>query len=299
MNLRALDLNLLVVLDALLDEAHVTRAAQRLAMSQPATSSALDRCRHVFKDPLLERIGSAMRLTPRALALKGPLKAVLAGVSGIVDAGDQAWTQVRQSVRLLCSDSPALAVVIGLHGRLRESAPNIDLVVMPWRGAEDAQARLARSEADLAVSVLPSLGEEFRRVEVLQESYLVAMRKGHPAARKFDLAKWLAWPHVMVSGRGDSRGAVDEQLQAMGLSRRVGMVLPSFLMVPPLLRRSDMIALLPGRCVTAGEREGLAVFEPPLPVQGFPLHLAWHARRDNDPAIRHVAQLIREELLAL
>ena len=299
MNLRALDLNLLVVLDALLDEAHVTRAAQRLAMSQPATSSALDRCRHVFKDPLLERIGTGMRLTPKALALKAPLKAVLAGVSGIVDSGAREWTQVRQSVRLLSSDNPAMMVVIGLHERLARTAPNIDLIVMPWRGAPDAQARLARSEADLAVSVLPSLGEEFRRIEVLQESYVVALREGHPAADGFDLTKWLAWPHVMVSGRGETRGPVDDQLQALGLSRRVGVVLPSFLMVPPLLRRSDMIALLPSRCVSAGQREGLVVFEPPLKVEGFALHLAWHTRRDNDPAVRHVAELVREELLAL
>lgn len=295
MNLRAVDLNLLVVLDALLDEGHVSRAAARLGLSQPATSSALDRCRHLFGDPLLERGRGVMRPTPKAEALRGRLKALLAQVEAVLDPPVVDLARISQVVRIVMADHPATAIVGPLHDRLGQGAPGIDLVVQPWHGAAAALDLLARGAADLAVSVFPRLDPSFRRRDLLEERYVVLMRHGHPAARRFDLDRWLAYPHILVSGRGDTRGALDDALAREGRSRRVGLVVPSFLMVPPLVAGSDLIAMLPSRCLPAGP--GFAVRDPPIPVEGFPLHLAWHVRRDRDPAVRHVAGLI-EDLLA-
>jgi DNA-binding transcriptional LysR family regulator len=164
---------------------------------------------------------------------------------------------------------------------------------MPWHGAADVTERLARGDVDLAVSVLPPLGSQFHRIELLHETYVVAMRKGHPAADAFSLDAWLSYPHILVSGRGDTHGALDEALAAFGRSRRVGLVMPSFLMVPPTLESSDMIALLPRHCLPVDHEGRLAVFEPPIRVEGFPLHIAWHKRRDGDVAVQHVAELVR------
>ncbi|PZW50330.1 DNA-binding transcriptional LysR family regulator [Humitalea rosea] len=295
-NLRAVDLNLLVVLDALLDEAHVTRAADRLGLSQPATSSALDRCRHLFADPLLERGRGVMRRTARAEALRAPLKTLLGQMAAVLDPPVLDLAQLRQSIRITMADHPAVAVLGDLLPRLAATAPGLDLVIQPWHGAAAALEALAKGQSDLALSVFPAVEAAFRREEVLREHYLVVMRKDHPAAACFDLDQWLAWPHVLVSGRGETRGALDEALLRHGRTRRVGLVVPSFLMVPPLLVGSGLIAMLPSRCLPAGAEESLAVFPPPIAVEGFPLHLAWHARRDEDRALRHVGALIRQIL---
>jgi DNA-binding transcriptional LysR family regulator len=116
------------------------------------------------------------------------------------------------------------------------------------------------------------------------------MRHGHPAAEAFDLDRWLAYPHVVVSGRGATVTPLDATLAARGLARRVGVVVPSFLMVPPLLAGSDLIALLPTRCIPPGA--ALTVRPPPIAVDGFRLDLAWHDRRGGDPVVMHVVEIM-------
>jgi len=294
MNLRSVDLNLLVVLDALLDEAHVSRAADRLGLSQPAASSALDRCRHLFGDPLLERGRGLMRLTPKAEALREPLKNVLAELSAVLDPPKVDLKTLRQAVRIVMADHPATIIAGPLLERLARSAPGIDLILQPWHSATAALDSLAKGTTDLATSVFPVIDPSFRRKDLLQERYLVVMRKGHPAAKGFDLDRWLAYPHVLVSGRGEARGALDDALARQGRTRRIGIVVPSFLMVPALLTGSNLIAMLPSRCLPAKPERTFAIFEPPIAVEGFPLHLAWHVRRDQDPGVQHVASVIQD-----
>jgi len=101
---------------------------------------------------------------------------------------------------------------------------------------------------------------------------------------------------VLVSGRGEKHGALDDALVAQGRTRRVGIVVPSFVMVLPLLENSDYIAMLPSRCVTDEHRPRLVTLDPPIPIEGFTLHLAWHARHDGDMAVKHVAQAIQAAL---
>ncbi|ATU90778.1 LysR family transcriptional regulator [Phyllobacterium zundukense] len=297
MNLRSVDLNLLVVLDALLDEAHVSRAADRLGLSQPAASSALERCRHLFNDPLLERGKGMMRLTPKAESLRVPIKNLLAEVEAVLDPPAIDLATLRQTVRVVMADYPAVVIVGPLHQELAKSAPGIDLVIRPWHGGpSDALDGLAKGTIDLAASVFPKIDVSFRRHELLQEHYVVMMRKEHPAAAGFNLEKWLAFPHVLVSGRGHTSGALDEALTVYGKERRVGIVVPSFLMVPLLLAQSDLIAMIPSLCVPKDGAKNFALFEPPIPVDGFALHLAWHVRRDQDPAVQHVAGIIQRLL---
>ena len=292
-NLRGVDLNLLVVLDALLGEAHVSRAAARLGLSQPAASAALDRLRHLFGDPLLLRGRGGMRLTPAAQALRPRLHAALASVRAVLDAPAPDLLVLRQDVRLVMADAPAALVVAALVPRLARTAPGLRPVLLPWRGAADAAERLERGEADLAASVLPPLGPAFRQEALGWQHYVVAMRPGHPAAGG-GLEAWLAYGHVVVSGQGEAATLVDAALRARGLSRRVAAVVPSFLMVPPLLHGSDLLALVPAGCLPRDAP--LHAMPPPLPVDGFRLGLAWHARRDGDPAVRHVAAEIRAVL---
>ncbi|SEF64400.1 LysR family transcriptional regulator [Bosea lathyri] len=292
MNLRGVDLNLLVILDALLDEAHVSRAAERVGLSQPAASSALERCRQLFGDRLLERGAGGMVLTPRAQALAQPVKDVLAGMAVLLEPRRPDLGAIRQTVRVLMSDQPAAAIAPALQAQLARTAPGITLAIMPWHGADAALEGLARGAIDLAVSVFPMVEADFTRKELFRERYLVALRQHHPALDGFDLDRWLAFPHVLVSGRGETQGALDEALARLGRTRRIGFVVPSFLMVPPLLAGSDLIALLPSRCLPPATRADLVALPPPIPVEGFPLHIAWHRRRGSDAGVQHVAGLV-------
>lgn len=296
MNLRSVDLNLLVILDALLDERHVSRAAQRLCLSQPATSSALERCRALFGDRLLERAGGGMRITAKGESLRGPLKAALAAAASVFGDEPPDLMRIRQTVRITMADLAASLLVGSLFARVRHDAPGLCLAVLPWHGAAAAAEALARGDADLAVSVFDTDDPAIRRRIVSRERYAVVMRRGHPAAAAFDLDAWLAHPHLLVSGRAVAGGTLDEALAAIGRSRRIGLVLPSFLVALSVVESSDLIAMLPVRCVDDANRSRFAVFEPPVAVDGFPLHLAWHGRRDGDVAVQHVAAIIAELL---
>lgn len=292
MNLRSVDLNLLVALDALLDEVHVSRAAMRIGLSQPAMSNALDRCRQLFGDELLERDARAMRLTPRAEALRKPLKSVLADLAVLLRSQSQELATLKQTVRVLLPDAPAHLLLQPLLAQLACTASQLQLVARPWNGAGAALESLAKGELDLAISVFPDVPDTIQRVELFVETYCVVMRKGHPAADCFGLSTWLSYPHVLVSGHGATSSPLDARLHELGLMRRVGLVVPSFFVVPAVLLAADYVSLLPRRCLPADWAEHYAVFDPPLSVDGFPLHLAWHKRRSTDVAVQHVARLI-------
>lgn len=296
MNLRTVDLNLLVILDALLDEAHVSRAGERLGLSQPAASSALERCRHLFGDPLLLRGRGRMRLTAKAQALRRPLREILAQVTALLDPPEPDLTCLVRIVRVMTAELPPALVTGRVYERLRQTAPGLTLAILPWQGAQATLEALAQGRADLAISVFPTIDADFTRRELLRERYVVAMRGDHPAQDRFDLDCWLAFPHVLVSGRGETHGPLDEALARLGRKRHIGLVVPSFLSVPPLLLASDLIALLPSRTLPPEEADRFAIFEPPVAVEGFPLHLAWHRRSESDPAVQHVARLVEAVL---
>lgn len=296
MNLRSIDLNLLVALDALLDEVHVSRAAMRIGLSQPAMSNALERCRYVFDDELLERGRRAMRLTPKAESLREPLKNVLADVGALLRPQILDLASLRQTIRVLLPDAPPTLVLQPLLTRLAHTAPQLQIVACPWHGASAALESLAQGALDLAVSVFPSAPDSIQKIELFNETYCVVTRKDHPAAQRFSLSQWLKYPHILVSGHGDTTSPIDTRLSLLGYKRTVGFVVPTFSMVPAVLLVSDYISLLPSKCLPLDWEKAFAVFEPPLAVEGFPLHLAWHKRRAQDAAVQHVVALIREIL---
>lgn len=293
MNLRGVDLNLLVILDALLDEAHVSRAAARIGLSQPATSSALERCRHLFDDPLLQRTEGGMRLTAKAEALREPLRLALAQVATAIGIAPPSLAETQAEVHVIMADLLGAIVAPTLYRMLAEAAPGVQLVLHPWGGGQAALAATAKGGVDIVVSVLPRVdARQFHVEDVLDEHYVVAMRAGHPAAGEFGLESWLAWSHVLTSAGGVMNTSVDDTLLAMGRERRVGAVVPSFLLVPDLLQGTDLIALVPSICGDVCERAGLVLFDPPIDVPGFTLRLAYHRRRQDDAAVRYIAKSV-------
>lgn len=163
MNLRSVDLNLLVVLDALLDEKHVSRAADRVGLSQPAASAALQRCRHLFCDELLERGRGTMRRTPKADSLRAPLKALLASATELIDPPQVPLAEIKTTMRLTMADLPPLLVIEPLLADLSVSAPGIDVILQPWHGLEATVRALVDGATDIAVSVFPPADDELHR----------------------------------------------------------------------------------------------------------------------------------------
>jgi DNA-binding transcriptional LysR family regulator len=272
MNLRSVDLNLLVILEALLEEAHVTRAANRLALSQSATSNALDRCRQLFDDPLLTRIKGRMTLTARAERLRGPVSKLLAEVRTVVahesDSGPPSGT-----VRIGMADVLVSSFGGHLYRRLSEIAPRVRTSYFPWTGSADLLRMIEQGDLDLSVSIFPSHFPKVRAVELAYSHYRIALRTQHPALSDFNLDTWLRYEHVVVSSRGSERGALDDALHALGRTRCVALVVPSFLNAVQVLRDTDLIGLIPDIAIQRSSSEGIITLAPPIPVGGFPLYL--------------------------
>jgi DNA-binding transcriptional LysR family regulator len=290
--LRAVDLNLLVILDALLEERHVSRAAVRLNLSQPATSGALARCRRLFDDPLLERRDGAMHLTSKGEELHRKVGAVLAEARTLIDRAAPRVEDLQQNIRIVTADHMAFLIGRALYPRLKAAAPGVTLTLLPWNGAPAALEDLAKGAADLAVSLFPDASGDFRKAVLLRERWVVLLRRGHPAAADFDLQRWLAYPHILMSGAGEARAPLDERLAELDLARRIGVVVPSFLMAPTLVAASDMIAMIPSRCLPPAADQRFEVLKPPIDIPDFSLHLTWHVRREHDVGVGFVRDLL-------
>jgi len=290
--LDALDVRLLNLLDAVLDEAHLARAAARVGWSLPAAASALERCRQVLRDPLLEDGGEQMQLTVAAQALRAPVREALAARG--LQQQPVTLAQRAQRVRILMPDYPAQVVAHPLYQELAAEAPLLEIEFQPWQGDAQAAASLERGDTDLLLGALRPTNT-LRGREVLQERCVVAMRRDHPAAHQLTLRRWLDFPHLLVSCHDTLNRMLDEQLSAQGLQRRIGMVIPNFLMAPALLQGSDLIAVMPMHCVpaaTAAHPVELACLRPPLPLDAPPLRLLQHRRHAEDAAVAHVAQVL-------
>ncbi|SES46842.1 LysR family transcriptional regulator [Rhizobium sp. NFR03] len=292
--LRNVDLNLLVILDALLDEAHVGRAAARLGLSQPAASNALARARNLFDDPLLVRASAkGLQRTPRANLIREPLRLALADLSIIVEANPPPVAELQGAVRLVVSDIPAIALGARITRELARLAPGIDLIFHPWHVGDEVQ-RLTRGEIDLAVAVAPASGVSFRSEWLGEIPYSVLMRREHPSAsdETLDIDRWLASPHVVVSGHGGKRGSVDSALGKIGRERRVAIVVPTLLMALELLCETDLMATFPKAAMTSTIGMRLTTRPPPVALEPVSLYLVSHHRSTDDPAVKLVADLV-------
>lgn len=293
-NLRAIDLNLLLVLDALLQERSVTRAAGRLHLSQPAVSHALDRLRALFRDPLLERRGTQMVPTQRATELSAQLGRVLTDIQQLVDLPQTPLAQRVQTVRVAMADYPCAVLLPALWTRLQKQAPGISLVCQNWLEGPRELERLQRGDTDLALSLFGDVPDDICKEKLGVEHYIGVARRRHPLGRTPTLDAFCRYPHVLVSAVGGQRSQLDGLLAAHGHTRRVAVSVGSFLTVPSLIAASDAVALVPRSLAQLWPpAQGLMRFTPPLPPPPFDIHLGYHRRRADDPGVMAVARCLR------
>jgi len=228
MHLSGLDLNLLVTLDALLNEAHVGRAAERVGLSQPAVSHALARLREIFEDPLLVRTGARMVATPRAEALRRPLDLALEQIRGIFQPStvfDPANSNRRFALRL--SDHVLDLLLPPLLGRLSELAPGVSLDIGPWKGPASMTPELAGS-IDFVVACAAGPFSGFSGQRLFSDTEAIVARRGHPLERRLNrLDVFCATPQVAVAGRLGAEDPVDTWLRQEGVARRVALSVPA------------------------------------------------------------------------
>ncbi len=295
MDIKRIDFNLLVTLEALLAERSVSRAAQRLNLSQPALSAQLTRLREMLGDPLFVPNHRGMTPTPLALGLQAPLAAALAQLRAVVTSA-RAFDPARDdfTVHVACSDYVQSALLLDFTLALRREAPGLRIAL---RAADAArlEAQMEKGEVDLAVLTPEGIADALRSRPLFEERYVFIARNKHPALRRLlDTQRFCELEHVMVSPRGGSLTTpVDEMLDAQGLRRRVVVSASTFHSVLDLVERSDLVALVPARMVE-GRNVRVRVMAPPLPVPGFAIHMAWHNRNHGDAAQRWV----RERLVA-
>lgn len=282
-DLSRIDLNLLVLFEAVLEEGHVGRAAARMNLTPSAISHGLGRLRRLLNDPLFLRTPKGVVPTARAAELAGPVAEILARVREVVSTADpfDAATS-RRAFTIGAPDAVAGVVLPPLQARLRDIAPKVDIRarhLLPIRTGRTlegawapALAELEAREIDVATVPIAEVPARFVEQTLYVEDFVIASRADHPYARSPDLAHFCEMRHLLVSLTGDAHGFIDDHLAEHGLARRIALTVPNFMLALALVAETDLIAALPRRLVALhAARFRLAVTEAPLPLRRDPI----------------------------
>jgi DNA-binding transcriptional LysR family regulator len=292
MNWGAFDLNLLIVFDAVMQERSVTRAGGRIGLSQPAMSHALNRLRHMLKDELFVRTPQGMVPTPRAEMLAQPLRNALSEMQLALEpaAFDPAASDRRFA--LAVNNYAAVVLAPPLVAAVSAAAPSVYLDLQP-SGTLDIVERLDRGDLDLALGSMDSPGERFATTQLLEDVFVMVMRRGHPASRGSLSAKaFAALPHLEISSSREDTGFIDGWLGERGLARRIALRAP-YLSAAPILVQSDLVATLSRRVAQEFVRNHpLELRKPPYESSRVRTVMLWHRRLDRHPAHRWLRDII-------
>lgn len=293
--LRRLDLNLLLSLDALLNDPHLTRAAERLNKSQPALSHDLAKLRIVFKDPLLLRQGRGLCLSPKAAQMKTAVKNILESIQQLVldQAFDPQASQRR--FRLAMSDYGSRVLLSKLMPIIRQRAPHIQLEVVQLSRAMMLE-QVIEGRLDLAFGVFDQPRPKYIQKKILfKERFISVMDRQFLGARaNLDLATWLAYPHILVAVQTFAADEIDRVLAEMGKQRKVQLILPHWSVATEVLLGTDLILTVAEKTIQTGRLpQQLVCFTPPFSIPQFEFSMIWHRNKDVDPALQWLFGVIQ------
>jgi DNA-binding transcriptional LysR family regulator len=288
----ALDLNLLRVFDAVMATQNITRAAEELAMTQPAVSNALRRLREALGDDLLVRAGYGVTPTPRALALWPTVRDALASLQTTITPDAFDATTAKQSFLLAMADATAAMLMPALIRQMESNAPHINIRVLPLT-TRDPRALLGGGEVDLAVGHFPAvvtaialdamqtgaLGA-FTHAQLYSGEYVCVMRRDHPlASKRLTIDAYCNARHLLVSFSGRPFGFIDEALAALHRTRRIVLTVNQFFTAGRVVVGSDLLTVLPRHFLpSTGMSAELAVSELPFAVPKVQVDMVWHQR---------------------
>jgi DNA-binding transcriptional LysR family regulator len=289
-NLRSVDLNLLVVFDALMVERNVTRAAERNGLSQPAVSKALNRLRGLFDDPLFVRRDHGMQPTARALELAGPIHGALADISRTLKLPTEFEpSTATATIKVATIDLYHTKLLPSLVRHLRQHAPGVDVQVRAT-DCSRLHGQLVSGDIDIAFAPLGSKASGLRAEPLWNDRLVMLVAADNPVRLPMTIEAYAAAAHlvdaghVQVSADGVGASVVDAILAARGLRRRIALVLPHSAGIPFVVAATDLIATLPSRIVKGlVPMANVRMLTPPLPEVEVSPHMFWHPRNDAEP----------------
>lgn len=296
MRFQRLDLNLLVALDALLDEKSVSAAADRICLSQSATSSALGRLREYFGDDLLVQKGRKMVLTARAEELVEPVKAVLEQIrTTIAEAPEFDPAESDRTITIMASDYTIEVLLSQALQNITKDAPNMRFVIRPM--SENLAQSLDRGEIDLLVTIDFAITSDHPSEPLFEDNYVVVGWDQNPhIADGIDTETYFRLGHVMTGLAGSRKTAFEEWfLRSQSLKRRVEVTTPSFLSVPVLLIGTDRIATVHRRLAERLAKQlPLKILSTPFDIPPIRQSVQWHKANSNDPCLSWLVRKLRE-----
>ncbi len=296
MNLRSIDLNLLLVFDAVFQEKNITKAGKKIGLTQSSVSNALTRLRGHLNDELFVRGTDGMRPTQRATELAEPIRHTLFSLQNILDPQKFNPKTEKRVFRIAAVDYFSVIIAPRLASYISQNAPGIDIRIIA--SAMSAAELLDNGEADFVVGPLLNLPDRFGSEHLISDSLICMVREGHPLAGKsVTVQEYADAQHLVLSLRGDSHGVIDEELAKLNLSRRVAMTVSSSAVIPAIVEESDLIVTAPKKIIQRYANPKSFVFHSPikLPDKLIHLDLAWHKRLSVHPA----HQWFKETLLTI
>jgi DNA-binding transcriptional LysR family regulator len=285
-NWRKLDLNLLHVFHAVMQERHATRAARRLNMTQPAVSHALTRLRKALNDELFVRTPEGMEPTPRAMHLAEPVRRMLDELNVIMERADSFDpAKSTREFNIAVNNHAALVIAPALVVAIRSEAPGLKVNLVP-SGTLDIPLLLDRGELDLVISGFASPAERFADMHLFGDVFTAVVRRGHPSLHEHPLTleQLTKVDHLVLSSTGEETDFVDAELERHGMARRVALRAP-LLSTAAILAQSDMVAILSERAArTFAAMVPLEVLALPFPSPKIAMASLWHRRSDDLPA---------------
>lgn len=299
MNLRNFDLNLLLVFDTVLRERSVLRAADALALSQPAVSHALNRLRYLLKDGLFVRTASGMVPTPRAEQLAFPIRKALNDIELAFEGETFAPSTAERRFVIAVNNYAAVVAAGPIVAACRAQAPKVRLSIRP-SGTLDLPDLLDRGELDLVISARDAPAERVSSLQLVEDRYVAVLRRGHPALRrKLTLAALAELEHLAISSSGEDLSFVDAAFASAKKSRSIVLEVP-YLSAGGVLVQSNLVALL-GRKLAQEFRRAFPIEIRELPFDASKLRsvLLWHRRFDDMPAHRWLRKTIKATMEAI
>jgi DNA-binding transcriptional LysR family regulator len=277
------DLNLLHILQALLEERHVTRAGKRCFLSQSAMSRAFERLREMFKDDLLIRTGRTYQRTVRGERLLRDLENLLPRIAAMIRGEAFETEKSREKIRLALTDYASMVLLPALARRMRTHAPNMTLEVVGWhdRVYDDIES----GRIDVALTPIP-VPASLQGEVLFEEDFVCVLgsQRKRPASR-LTLKQYLDAPHAIVNVLAGQQTLVDRPLAELGLRRRVALIVPFFVPATLAILDTDLILTIPRRLAQSFQtmRE-LSIVKPPAAIRSFPYLMVWHPRLTGDLA---------------
>lgn len=295
LDISQLDLNLLRVFAALLEAGSVTKAGERLGLSQSTVSHSLARLRRTFQDPLFVRGEHGLQPTSVARSLAGPVVRALALLQEALEQRQVFLPgSSTRSFHLLMTDVGETVFVPPLIERIRELAPQVRLVIHQ-RPRQDYKEALESGEADLAIGQLPQGQADLMQQSLYAEPFMGYARAGHPILRNPTLATFLAASHLVVGRPAVAEIHLQKALGTLAAKRRVVLTLRHYLSAAFVLARTDLIAVLPATLdELLGSFGTLRRFQPPVHVEPLVMRQFWHARSTHDEGCKWLRAQVAE-----